>query len=379
MIPNTTQSCETRVFVTKVASRCNLACSYCYMYQHADQSWRDQPKFMSRSTVKNLGQRLEEHAKKLRRGNLLVVVHGGEPLLYPDLDYFFTTLTNAVHTCSLQFAVQTNGTVFNDKVFAVLQKHRVSVGVSIDGNREAHDQARVDHRGIGSYDRVMDGIHFAKKRIPHLLDGILQVIDVSVEPIAMLDTLESYQLQRADLLFPDLNHDTIARSNIKPGDIGRWLCAVFDEWVSRPTTVYIRVFMTLISLLLGRSLGTEQLGALSVGALMIETDGSYEIHDGLKTTFHGAGHTGRNVANSAVEVVAALPLAVAFRDKASAACAQCLQCRLFPICGGGSPLHRYSVSRGFDLPSVYCEDLMLLIEHIRTYLSRVAPIKDLAV
>src|SRR4051794_1000945 len=34
-------------FVVKVASRCNIKCSYCYMYEHADQSWRTQPQFMS--------------------------------------------------------------------------------------------------------------------------------------------------------------------------------------------------------------------------------------------------------------------------------------------------------------------------------------------
>jgi uncharacterized protein len=349
------------------------------MYQHADQSWKNQPRFMSRSTVQNIGYRLEEHAKKLQRGSLLVVVHGGEPLLYPDLDYFFTTLSDAVKTCKLQFSIQTNGTAFNEEAFCVLEKHRVSVGVSIDGSRETHNRERVDHVGVGSYDRVVTGFRWAQERIPHLLDSVLQVIDTSLDPGEMLDTLESYGVRRADLLFPDLNYDTIAQSRIRTGDVGEWLIGVFDDWVSRPQTVYIRVFMTLINLLLGQPHGTEQLGAHSVGALMIETDGSYEIHDGLKTSFHGAGHTGMNVADSAVGVVESLPLAVAFRDKASAACAECLQCRLFSICGGGSPLHRYSNKHRFDRPSVYCKDLMMLIEHIHSYLSRIRPMKQLAV
>ncbi|MGH8573602.1 MAG: FxsB family cyclophane-forming radical SAM/SPASM peptide maturase, partial [Gammaproteobacteria bacterium] len=36
-----------RQFVLKVYSRCNLACDYCYVYQMADQTWRDRPLVMS--------------------------------------------------------------------------------------------------------------------------------------------------------------------------------------------------------------------------------------------------------------------------------------------------------------------------------------------
>ena len=34
---------RSRQFLLKVHSRCNLACDYCYVYQHADQSWRTRP------------------------------------------------------------------------------------------------------------------------------------------------------------------------------------------------------------------------------------------------------------------------------------------------------------------------------------------------
>ena len=34
----------------KVASRCNLDCSYCYVYNLGDNSWRAMPKFMALET-----------------------------------------------------------------------------------------------------------------------------------------------------------------------------------------------------------------------------------------------------------------------------------------------------------------------------------------
>lgn len=370
---------ETRIFVVKVASRCNLACSYCYMYYHPDQSWRHQPRFMSRAIVRNVAFRLEQHAQTLRSGSLAVVVHGGEPLLYPDLEYFFSELESAVKSCRLALAIQTNGTLFDDNNLAIIEKHRVHVGISIDGSRDAHNRVRINHSGIGSYDDVLNGLRLVQAKAPHLLDSVLQVIDIGVPPKEMLDTLESYGVGRADLLLPDLNHDTIAQTGLSPGDIGDWLIRVFDQWVKRGRTVYIRIFITIIDLLLGGRWGTELFGTRSAGALMIETDGSYEIHDGLKTAFQGAGHTGMNVAHTPVAVVEALPMAMSFREKARAASRECLECHLFSVCGGGSPLHRYSQARGFDRPSAYCLDLMILIEHIAEYLTTVRPGLRLAI
>ena len=44
----------------KTASRCNIACSYCYVYQLGDQGWRRQPPTMSKSTVDAIVRRLDE-------------------------------------------------------------------------------------------------------------------------------------------------------------------------------------------------------------------------------------------------------------------------------------------------------------------------------
>lgn len=30
-------------YVIKLHSRCNLACDHCYVYEHADQTWRQHP------------------------------------------------------------------------------------------------------------------------------------------------------------------------------------------------------------------------------------------------------------------------------------------------------------------------------------------------
>ena len=37
--------------VLKLASPCNLNCSYCYVYNHEDQSWRNRPTFIAPETL----------------------------------------------------------------------------------------------------------------------------------------------------------------------------------------------------------------------------------------------------------------------------------------------------------------------------------------
>jgi hypothetical protein len=52
-----------REFVLKIHSRCDLACDYCYMYTMADQSWRSQPRQMSRLVLEQSAARIAEHVR----------------------------------------------------------------------------------------------------------------------------------------------------------------------------------------------------------------------------------------------------------------------------------------------------------------------------
>jgi uncharacterized protein len=45
-------------------------------------------------------------------------------------------------------------------------------------------------------------------------------------------------------------------------------------------------------------------------------------------------------------------------------CAKCRACHIRRVCGGGLYAHRYQAGSGFANPSVYCPDLIRLIDHI---------------
>src|SRR5579863_9783187 len=70
-----------REFIVKIHSRCDLACDYCYMYEMADQSWRDRPRRMTPEIAEHTAMRIGEHARSHRLKEIAVILHGGEPLL----------------------------------------------------------------------------------------------------------------------------------------------------------------------------------------------------------------------------------------------------------------------------------------------------------
>ena len=120
---------------------------------------------------------------------------------------------------------------------------------------------------------------------------------------------------------------------------------------------------------MGGQRGFDSYGALSNGVIIVETDGTYHGLDVLKTAYHGATKTGMSLESDPIETLESLPLVKALSIKRFSAPQKCFDCQLFEICGGGYLPHRYSSQNGFNRESVYCEDMMILIEHIRNYLS----------
>ena len=59
--------------VVKIASRCNLNCSYCYEYNMGDDSWKKAAKFMSDETAELLGKRINENMpRKIALGIVVI-------------------------------------------------------------------------------------------------------------------------------------------------------------------------------------------------------------------------------------------------------------------------------------------------------------------
>ncbi|MBU2665596.1 FxsB family radical SAM/SPASM domain protein [Actinoplanes bogorensis] len=358
-----------RHFVLKVHSRCDLACDHCYIYEHADQSWRGRPLAMAPETVHAAAGRIAQHAARHDLGRVGVVLHGGEPLLLGPrrlravLKELRATITRV---CELDLRMQTNGIRLDAATCELLVEHHVRVGISLDGGRPENDRHRRYRNGASSHAQTRRGIALLRRH-DEIFAGLLCTIDPANDPIAVYEALRAEDPPRIDLLLPHATWDT-------PPDkpLGPWLTTFHERWASDGQPFPVRLFDSIRSLGLGGPTQTESVGLDAGDVVVIETDGAWEEPDSMKTTGPGGGATGRTVFDSSADDVTELPAMRRRRAGLDALSATCRSCEVVRQCGGGLTAHRHSAARGFDNPSVYCADLKELIITINEHPGPVA-------
>ncbi len=360
-------------FVIKVASRCDLACDHCYVYQAADQSWRGRPLVMADEVVSQAALRIADHARSHALPGVQIVLHGGEPLLAgrTQLRRIATEFRSVLGgTCELDLRIHTNGVLLNEEFCKLFAEYDVKVGISIDGDRTANDRHRRYADGRSSYGKVVRAIQLlSDNRFRKLYAGLLCTIDIANDPLAVYESLLEFHPPRIDFLLPHATWDyPPTRTSATDSEYADWLTVIFDRWIAQGRPVQIRTFDSIISTLRGRESFTEALGLGPVGLVVIETDGSYEQVDSLKAAYNGAPETGLNLFDHAIDVVGQHPGIVAREQRISGLCQTCRECPVVSSCGGGLYTHRHRAQNGFDNPSVYCADLLALISHVRNHL-----------
>jgi uncharacterized protein len=361
-----------REFVVKVHSRCNLACSYCYVYEGADQLWREQPRTMPWRTAVQVCRRVAEHAAAHRLDGLRVLLHGGEPLLAGPrfLRAFTRTLRDLLPAeTDAEVVIQTNGVLVDDEVVRLCHEENVRIAVSLDGPPDVHDRGRRDHSGRGSHARVAAALHrlTAPEHRP-VWAGILCTVDVTADPLVTYEHLLSYGPPAIRLLLPlgNWTHRPPERTaDPSHTPYAHWLTAVFDRWYRTPgPPVRIAFFESILDLLLGGVTRTETIGGAPSQLAVVDTDGALTLSDQLKSAYEGADRSGYDIHRHPFDALLEHPGAVARQLTATGLAAQCRACPVGAVCGGGHYPHRYRAGSGYLNPSVYCPDLMALIRHM---------------
>ena len=223
-------------FLVKIASRCNLDCDYCYVYHHADQSWRSMPQLLSAGDRTAFATRLADYARENDIKRCVVVLHGGEPLLagVETIVDFVHELRAAVDPgVEVDVGMQTNGLLLTESILDQLEAARVSVSLSLDGPRTANDLHRNSRRGRSSFDRVMAALECLKGR-PAVFAGIIAVIDPRTPPEELFAFFDRHQPPKLDFLLPDAHHNRPPSGrDTNPVLYRDWLITAFDLWLDQ--------------------------------------------------------------------------------------------------------------------------------------------------
>ncbi|MFE2430202.1 FxsB family cyclophane-forming radical SAM/SPASM peptide maturase [Streptomyces sp. NPDC059373] len=370
-----------RQFVLKVHSRCNLACSYCYVYEGADQSWRTRPSRVPTKTMQWAARRIAEHVREHRLREIRIEMHGGEPLLSgPALLVEYADLVRSAVPagCTVHVSVQTNGTRLTQRTVAVLAAARIRVGLSLDGGTAALNRRRTTRSGRPAWPAAARAARLLTRH-PEVYAGLLCTVDLTADPVEVYRSLLSLRPPSVDLLLPHGNWTTpppgLPAAPETP--YGDWLATAFDLWWHGDSgtgpPVRVRLFNEIVALLLGSPSATEAVGLSPMAAVVIDTDGAIEQVDSLKSAYEGAPETGLDVVFDSLDRALDHPGIAARQLGAAGLGAECRACPVVNVCGGGNYVHRYRAGTGFLHPSVYCADLERLIRHAATRLRAELP------
>src|ERR1019366_2272686 len=285
--------------ILKVASRGNLNCSYCYVYNMADSSWKQRPALMSNEVFEAALDRSLQQCRATGQEQLRIAFHGGEPcLIGPDTFDAWCTRGRAVlgKIVKLHLVMQTNGTLLDSRWIDLLRKHRVSVGISMDGPKEIHDAVRVDHRQQGSYDQVERGLRLLQEaQVPY---GVGCVIPLGADPLAVHHHFMGLGSKQVTYLMPHFTHDTIepVHQRYGPTPYADFLIPVFVHWWFESTMeLQINNLKDVARVIMGGQSHSEAIGNGPPGYVFIEADGEMEGLDNLRACGQGLSRIKLNV------------------------------------------------------------------------------------
>ncbi len=363
--------------VLKVASRCPLNCNYCYVYNShsGNQSWRAQPPFMSDETSDKVAERLGEELNSNPPREFDVTLHGGEPtnIGAQKIGEIACKIREAVSDETVvNMSIQTSAAKLDTELLDTFRRNRIDVGISLDGDQNAN-RNRLYRNGKESFNDVMQNIKLMRSKPQHasLLKSIFAVVDLENDPKETFDFFCQLAPPQLDMLLPHGNWrypppGLATQRDRDRAPYGHWLAEFADAYYPENShTIEIRGIDSIISSIRKRTPSrVASLGGYTGGIVFVETDGSYEMTDALKTTPGEVGKTGLNVYEHTIRQASALMLKKAQELGAGDSPPECVPCPISRVCGSGHVPHRYDPERSFAKRSIYCQDLAYFITHM---------------
>ena len=374
-----------QVMAKPTGALCNLDCKYCF-YLEKEKLYPGHSAWTMPDDV------LESYVRQYIEAQRVPVVtfawQGGEPTLL-GVDFFRKVVAlQKRHSAGKQIinAFQTNGVLLDDQWGEFLSENRFLVGISIDGPAELHDRYRVSKGGQPTFERVLRGIGHLKKwkvefntltvvhrhnadhplEIYHFLkeigSGFMQFIPI-VERAANMPNREGLVL-----VGPDAAEEAqVTPWSVEPLQYGKFLCAIFDEWVRQDVGRY---FIQTFDVALESWVGVPQ--SLCVfretcgAAAAIEHNGDVYSCDHYVYSEHRLG----NILQQPLSTLMNSPQQWKFgQDKRDRLPRQCRECEVRFACNGECPKHRFlRTPEGEPGLNYLCAGYKLFFQHIDPYM-----------
>lgn len=364
--------------VVKLTERCNINCTYCYMFNKDSRLFESKPKQMSAATAREVAVFLAQGAVDTQASIVRIVLHGGEPMMMrpADFDRICQIFIDVIAPVArVQFTIQTNATLVDERWIALIEKYCIGVGISLDGDRAVNDSRRIDHRGRGTYDRSVAGCRklfeaHAAGRIAR--PAVLCVIDPEQDGAAtFLHLVQEIGFKWLDFMLPIDTRDTLT-PDVARG-VGVYLRDVFTAWQALgDREVSIRFFDGFYTFMTGYDRASGRALEQNDGTLIltVASDGTYGPDDTLRIV--SDDYFVHDCRDLPLRDYLRMPAIAEIQRANATPAAECQECAWAAFCVGGSMhgrvVNRYSRANGYAGRSGLCEGLMsiyvLLARHM---------------
>jgi uncharacterized protein len=326
---------------------CNLACRYCFFLSKEALYPGSRFRMSDELLETYIRQLIESH----RVPEVTVAWQGGEPTLM-GLDFFRRSIEYQAKYrkpgMTIRNTIQTNGTLLDDEWCAFFREHDFLVGISLDGPRELHDAYRVNKGGRPTFDRVMRGLRLLQKH------GVEHNVLTTIHAANADHPLEVYRFLRDEAgarfiqFIPIVERENeigipkgnrVTDRSVTAEQFGRFLIAVFDEWVRRDVgRVFVQMFDVALANWVGAPPGLCVHSPTCGTALALEHNGDLYSCDHFVEPEHLLGNiNGQHL----VDLVASERQRRFGRAKLDTLPRYCRECSVRFACHGGCPKDRF--------------------------------------
>lgn len=374
--------------ILKIVERCNINCSYCYVFNLGNDVWMKHPKYITLETIEQVCHFLKQGCIDMKLEELTIEYHGGEPLMFNRTK--FSQMCETIKSelspyVKISFAMQTNAMLLNDAWINIICQYKIGIGISLDGPPMYHDKYRVDHRGKGTYERVVEGLRLLRDSVAYnqfSAVGILCVINPEHDAKVILQHfVEDLKMTNIDFILPDYNYSSPPPFTNE--QLSTFLKDLLSEWLKYDdpgiTVRILSTYLNLFSKKMTLSLFPND-EIITIPAVTISSAGTLGPADQLHITLTEQELSQYDIHNISLKSYLAGDTYIKNIISSSSLPKACYDCYWKNVCGGGKLQNRYhSESRSYDQPTIYCSALKIFFaEMAKTMVERGYPISRLS-
>ena len=371
------------VMLKPVGAACNLRCHYCYYLEKACL-YKDSSKRVLSEEM--LDQFTKEYIEAQTMNDVLFTWHGGEPLMRP-LSFYRKALElqkKYGRGRNISNVIQTNGTLLTDEWCRFLHENNWLVGVSIDGPQEFHDEYRRTASGGPSWAKVMRGIQLLNKH--HVEWNAMAVVndfnaDYPLDFYHFFKEMGCRFIQITPVVERMVNHADgrhlatltddatapVTDFSVTPEQWGRFLCAIFDEWVRNDVgQPYVELFACILANWVGVTPGICVYAKECGHAGIMEFNGDVYSCDHFVFPEYRLGNIRKK---TITEMLYGEQQQQFSRLKSQSLPKECKKCEWEFACHGECPRTRFIKDvYGYPGKNYLCEGYRMFFRHIAPYM-----------